>query len=57
MKGLWPYEEIGRLPETVCVDAVHRLHVPCVDGERHLVVLKRAGEQADKQVDEGSGRN
>jgi len=53
MKGLWPHDEIARLPESVRVDAVHRLHVPGIDGERHLVVLKRA----DEQLHGSSGRN
>jgi len=57
MKGLWPHDEIARLPAMAQLDTVHRLQVPGVDGERHLAVLKRADEQADKQVDEGSGRN
>jgi 16S rRNA (guanine527-N7)-methyltransferase len=40
MKGVWPHDEIARLPDDVRVDAVHRLDVPGVDGERHLVVLR-----------------
>jgi 16S rRNA (guanine527-N7)-methyltransferase len=43
MKGVWPHEEIGRLPQDIAVDAVHRLAVPGVDGERHLVIMKKAG--------------
>jgi 16S rRNA (guanine527-N7)-methyltransferase len=39
MKGVWPQEEIGRLPPDIAVEGVHRLAVPGVDGERHLVVL------------------
>ncbi len=39
MKGVWPHEEIGRLPQDIAVDTVHRLVVPGVEGERHLVVL------------------
>lgn len=39
MKGVWPRDEIGRLPDAIAVDAVHRLAVPGVEGERHLVVL------------------
>jgi 16S rRNA (guanine527-N7)-methyltransferase len=39
MKGLWPQEEIARLPAYVAVQAVHRLDVPGVDGERHLVLM------------------
>lgn len=40
MKGVWPEDEIGRLPDSIAVDAVQRLVVPGVDGERHLVVLR-----------------
>ena len=39
MKGVWPHAEIGRLPHDIAVDAVNRLQVPGVEGERHLVVL------------------
>lgn len=42
MKGVWPHEEISRLAADVQVETVHRLQVPGVDGERHLVVLRRA---------------
>jgi 16S rRNA (guanine527-N7)-methyltransferase len=43
MKGVWPHDEIGRLPADVQVAAVHRLQVPGVEGERHLAVLRSAG--------------
>ena len=43
LKGVWPHDEIARLPSSVVVDAVHRLVVPGVAGERHLVVM-RSGE-------------
>jgi 16S rRNA (guanine527-N7)-methyltransferase len=39
MKGVWPHDEIARLPGDLCVEAVHRLDVPGVEGERHLVVV------------------
>lgn len=42
MKGLFPYEEIARLPKTHRVDQVLRLRVPGVDAERHLVFLSPA---------------
>jgi len=42
MKGVWPHEEIARLPHDVAVETVHRLEVPGVEGERHLVVLRSA---------------
>ncbi len=45
MKGVWPQDEIGRLPEDIAVDAVHRLMVSGVEGERHLVVLSRTEAQ------------
>lgn len=40
MKGLRPDDEIARLPAGVSVAGVHRLAVPGVDGERHLVVIE-----------------
>ena len=45
MKGVWPHDEIKRLPETIAVIDVHRLAVPGVEGERHLAVLSQAGRQ------------
>ncbi len=44
MKGVWPHDEIARLPSAVRVECVHRLAVPGVDGERHLVVVRRTDE-------------
>jgi len=49
MKGVWPYEEIARLPAEVAIKAVHRLQVPGVDGERHLVVLRRAEAERSRE--------
>jgi len=40
MKGLRPDEEIARLPAGVRLAGVHRLPVPGVGGERHLVVIE-----------------
>jgi len=40
MKGQRPDAEMNKLPAGVCVAAVHRLDVPGVDGERHLVVIR-----------------
>jgi 16S rRNA (guanine527-N7)-methyltransferase len=42
MKGLWPHDEIARLPGTVRVEAVHPLDVPGIGGARHLVVIRRS---------------
>jgi 16S rRNA (guanine527-N7)-methyltransferase len=41
MKGVWPHDEIARLPDDVRVEAVHRLDVAGVDGERHLVIIRK----------------
>ena len=43
MKGVMPRDEIARLPVDAQVKAIHRLRVPGVKGERHLVVLERSG--------------
>lgn len=40
MKGQRPEAEMNKLPSDVAVEAVHRLDVPGVDGERHLVVIR-----------------
>lgn len=40
MKGVRPEAEMNKLPAAVAVAAVHRLDVPGVDGERHLVVIR-----------------
>lgn len=39
MKGLFPAEELAQLPAGYAVLASHRLDVPGVDGERHLIEL------------------
>jgi 16S rRNA (guanine527-N7)-methyltransferase len=46
MKGKRPDEEISALPKAFRVLAVHRLRVPGLDDERHLVELCRAGPTA-----------
>ena len=40
MKGVRPDAEMNTLPADIAVVAVHRLDVPGVDGERHLVVIR-----------------
>jgi 16S rRNA (guanine527-N7)-methyltransferase len=41
MKGVHPHEEIAQLPPDMQVARVHRLKVPGLEAERHLVVLHR----------------
>ena len=42
MKGVHPFEEIGRLPQGYRVERVVRLSVPGLDAERHLVLMGAA---------------
>ncbi|RDI99063.1 16S rRNA (guanine(527)-N(7))-methyltransferase RsmG [Dyella solisilvae] len=46
MKGKHPEEELPGVPAGFEVRAIHTLTVPEVGGERHLVVIGRAGDQA-----------
>ncbi len=46
MKGKRPDEEISALPKSFRVLAVHRLKVPGLDDERHLVELSPARPRA-----------
>jgi 16S rRNA (guanine527-N7)-methyltransferase len=41
MKGAYPHDEIARLPAPYRVERVIELFVPQVEGQRHLVVLKK----------------
>ncbi len=43
MKGVHPHEEIAALPAGWTLQAVHPLRVPGLDGERHLVVVRKDG--------------
>ena len=45
MKGVHPFDEITRLPEGFVVDQVVQLSVPQVDGQRHLVIVKKYQEK------------
>ena len=47
MKGVYPRDEIARLAGDVEVVAVHRLEVAGVDGERHVVVVRRKENSGD----------
>lgn len=42
MKGKHPDDELADVPEGFRVEAIHALAVPGVEGERHLVVIRRA---------------
>jgi 16S rRNA (guanine527-N7)-methyltransferase len=42
MKGVYPFEEIERLPPGFRVRKVQALAVPGLGAERHLVLIERA---------------
>jgi len=42
MKGIYPFEEIERLPPGFRVQQVHAFAVPGLDAQRHLVLIERA---------------
>jgi 16S rRNA (guanine527-N7)-methyltransferase len=42
MKGVYPFEEIERLPPDFRLRQVHALAVPGLGAERHLVLIERA---------------
>jgi 16S rRNA (guanine527-N7)-methyltransferase len=44
MKGAYPQEELAALPEGVQVVALPVLHIPGVDGARHLVIVQASGQ-------------
>lgn len=44
LKGRFPQDELDDLPAGFAVEAVHRLVVPGLDAERHLVIIKRSGD-------------
>lgn len=44
MKGQFPDDEVAALPAGWQVKSRHPLHVPASDGERHLLVIDRAGQ-------------
>lgn len=41
MKGLHPADEIAHIPQGFALDASLPLHVPGLDAERHLIIVKR----------------
>jgi 16S rRNA (guanine527-N7)-methyltransferase len=42
MKGVYPFEEIERLPPGFRLRQVHAFAVPGLEAERHLVLIERA---------------
>ena len=49
MKGTRSDQEVARLPADVEIEAMHRLQVPGVEGERHLVVMRPAATESDRE--------
>jgi 16S rRNA (guanine527-N7)-methyltransferase len=46
LKGRFPQDELDALPSGFAIEAVHRLEVPGLDAERHLVIIKRSQDLA-----------
>lgn len=40
MKGVYPYEELAHVPESVEVVKVEKLNVPLLNADRHMVVMQ-----------------
>lgn len=40
MKGVYPYEELEHVPDTVAVLQVDKLNVPMLEAERHMVLMR-----------------
>jgi 16S rRNA (guanine527-N7)-methyltransferase len=45
MKGRYPHDELEKLPNGWKLAAVHRLAVPGLDEERHLVEICRSHDR------------
>jgi 16S rRNA (guanine527-N7)-methyltransferase len=45
MKGVYPDDEIARLPSGMQVEEVVALNVPQIEGQRHLVIMKHKESQ------------
>lgn len=41
LKGIYPSDELTQLPEGFALVSAHALRVPELDGERHLIILKK----------------
>ncbi len=41
LKGIYPADELAQLPEGFSLVSAHSLAVPELDGERHLIILKK----------------
>jgi len=45
LKGQYPTEELAQLPENIKLVSSHKIAVPELVGERHVIVLKKCDEQ------------
>lgn len=43
LKGQLPQEELAQLPDNICLQQVIDLHVPGIEGQRHLIKLTKRG--------------
>lgn len=40
MKGVYPYEELEHLPSDISVEKIEKIHVPMLEAERHMVIMR-----------------
>ncbi|MFA7321080.1 MAG: 16S rRNA (guanine(527)-N(7))-methyltransferase RsmG [Dokdonella sp.] len=50
LKGRFPQDELDNLPPGFKIEAVHRLDVPGLDAERHLVIIKRSFAEPSARI-------
>ena len=50
MKGIYPQEEIDKLPESVAVEKVEALHVPQLNAERHIVIIRKRSSENNPNI-------
>jgi len=50
LKGRFPQDELDDLPPGFKIEAVHRLDVPGLDAERHLVIIKRSFAEPSARI-------
>lgn len=51
LKGRFPQDELDAVPSGFAIEAVHRLDVPGIDAERHLVILRRSADVESQRTD------
>ncbi len=48
MKGVYPVAEVEAMPGGYRLEAIHRLNVPMLDAERHVLIIKAESNQLNR---------